>query len=369
MPQDNFASQPAIEIDGAPLDRTLEPSIEHVVVSNDRLITDMFVITFRDPNHSILEKTRIQMGSQVRISGRPVGVQGASLLMSGEVTGFEGEYGRQGARFVVRGLDRSHRLQRGHKSRTWQNTTDSDIARSIAKDHQIQVGTVDESGTVHQHVYQHNVSDWEFLLVRAGRIGYEVGVFDDQFYFRRPTESASAPAAGDYRSSDRKQLVYGMNLLEFFPRLTSTAMISEVKVRGWDPQNKRAIIGSAAAVASSASVQATPAELADQFGGAMWVTADKPLFSQGEADAAAAAIAEHLASDFAVADGIARGDPQLRAGTAVSVSGVASPFVGRYLLSHTKHVFGEHAYRTEFRMGGPQDHSLLGLAAVGAAHA
>ena len=44
-------------------------------------------------------------------------------------------------------------------------------------------------------------------------------------------------------------------------------------------------------------------------------------------------------------------------------------FVGRYLLAHTRHVFSEHGYRTEFRMGGPQDQSLLGLAGVGAAHA
>ena len=37
-----------------------------------------------------------------------------------------------GARFVVRAADRSHRL-RGRTSKTYQNTTDSDIARSIAK--------------------------------------------------------------------------------------------------------------------------------------------------------------------------------------------------------------------------------------------
>ena len=303
MPQDEYASQPAVEIDGMPLDRALEPSIEQVVVHNDRLVPDMFVITFRDPDQGILGRSRIHMGSQVKVSGRPVRVQGTSLLMTGEVTGLEGEYGRWGARLAVRGFDKSHRLQRGRKSKTWQNTTDSDVARSIAQAQGIQVGAVDESGTVLDHVYQHNVSDWEFLLVRAGRIGYEVGVFDDQFYFRRPTNSAGGPSEGDYRSTDRKQLVFGMNLLEFSPRLSSLSMVSTVTVRGWDPANKREIVGTARASTTSASVGTTAAQLADQFGSPAWVTADKPIFTQGEADAAAAALAEHLASSFAVAEG------------------------------------------------------------------
>ena len=51
-------------------------------------------------------------------------------------------------------------------------------------------------------------------------------------------------------------------------------------------------------------------------------------------------------------EGVARGNPGLRAGTPVSVGVVAEDFVGRYILIHMWHVFDARGYRTSFEVSG-----------------
>jgi uncharacterized protein involved in type VI secretion and phage assembly len=63
----------------------------------------------------------------------------------------------------------------------------------------------------------------------------------------------------------------------------------------------------------------------------------------------------------AEAEGIARGNPKLKAGVAVSVAQVADHFTGSYTLTQTRHVFDTQGYRTHFIVSGRQNRSLLGL--------
>ena len=75
-----------------------------------------------------------------------------------------------------------------------------------------------------------------------------------KLYFKRPTESADAPATGDVGTEDPVQLVWGNNLLEFRARISAVAQVSEVKVRGWDVTKKKAVIGKADATATNAEL-------------------------------------------------------------------------------------------------------------------
>jgi uncharacterized protein involved in type VI secretion and phage assembly len=61
-------------------------------------------------------------------------------------------------------------------------------------------------------------------------------------------------------------------------------------------------------------------------------------------------------------EGVARGNPALRAGTPVALANVGEPFQGRYTLTSTRHLFSEQAgYTTAFTISGRQDRSLFGL--------
>jgi uncharacterized protein involved in type VI secretion and phage assembly len=111
----------------------------------------------------------------------------------------------------------------------------------------------------------------------------------------------------------------------------------------------------------AASVALAPAQLAAAFGAAQHVCVTRPLASQTEADATAAALAESLASVHAEADGVAVGDPRLRAGVAISVGHAGWPFDGRYTLTSARHVYDRTGYRTLIGVSGRHERSLLRL--------
>ena len=365
MPESEFTVRPRIELDGSELSAELHQLVERVVVDHRLHLPDMFSLVFRDIARDVLSRARVKIGTKVKISAGPLGGRQPEPLISGEVTALEGEYDGAGSRVVVRGYDESHRLQIGRQTQTYRNVKDTDIARTVAGRAQLGTGTVDDSGTTHEHVSQANLTDWDFLKARAREIGFEVSVSDGKLHFRKPPESGRAPADGDYNSTNPLQLVFGQDLLEFRPRLSSAQQVKEVSVRGWDPSQKQAVVGSAQAGTTSATLPQTPSALAQKFGGKTYVAVDRPLSTQSEVDAAARAIAEQIGSAHAEAEGVARGNPRLRAGVAVSVGVVAQDFVGRYTLTHTRHVFDALGYRTLFEVSGRQERSLMGIVSLG----
>jgi uncharacterized protein involved in type VI secretion and phage assembly len=357
---------PDVEIDGSDLPSQTESLLEQVVVDHHQHLPSMFAITFHDPARDVISQLNVNIGSTVTIKMTPPGGTPETLI-KGEVTGFEAEYDATRLRTILRGYDLSHRLHRGRNTQTYKNVTDSDIVQQVVGNASLPIGQIDSTSVTYDHVSQANQSDWDFLKSRAREIGYEMGMDDGQFYFRQPVQSSGAPRAGDYQNhNDPLQLVFGDDLIEFRPRVTSAEQVSTVKVRGWDPDQKQPVIGSASAGTVAASLQDDPSTLAGTFGGPTFTLVDRPLPQQPMADGAASSAAEIISSAFAEADGITRGNPKLKAGSTVSVGVVGDHFEGQYTLSGARHVFGENGYRTHFVISGRQDRSLLGLASLGA---
>ena len=362
MPDDGQSLRAEIAVEGSPLAPEVEPLVEQVIVDNDVQFPDAFLIVFNDREHDVLDQTGIEIGTKIEIKGTSLRSQQSELLISGEVTSLGAEYYSGGSRILVRGYDRSHRLQRGTRTQTYLSVKDSDIAQTVAGQAGIDVGTIDDSGEVHPWVAQLNQSDWEFLAGRARNIGFELTVIDGKLNFRKPTAASSAPSSGEYGSTDPFQLVYGEDLLQFRPRVTASEQVGSVKVYGWDRSAKTELTGSAEAATTSAAVPLTPASLAADFDTAVYYGTGESYDTQPGVDTRAAAIADRIASAAAEADGVARGEPMLRAGAAVNVAAVSSQFAGQYTLSRTRHVFDDDGYGTEFHVSGRSDRSLLGLA-------
>jgi phage protein D/phage baseplate assembly protein gpV len=369
MPDAALASALKVEVDGQPLPGEAERAVVRVVVDDHLHLPDTFEITLQEtPDVTIADAARLRVGSAVRISTSALGDAAPCLLISGEVTALEGVY-REGKAplLVARGYDHAHRLSRGRTSATFQNVKYSDVAQAVASRAGLGVGTIDDSGQVHDHVGQTGQTDWAFLSGLAREVGFEVAVVEGRLDFRRPAEASAAPDAGDLNSRDPLQLVVGQDLLEFRPRLSSSGQVSSVEVRGWDPAAKQAVVGTAGAGTVAARLADDPAGLAGEFGSPVMV-AQGGHQTQGGVDRAAAALAEQVGSAFAEATGIARGDPRLKAGVAVNVSRVAAPFAGRYTITQTRHTYDPRdGYRTTFIVSGRQDRSLLGLVTAAAA--
>jgi phage protein D/phage baseplate assembly protein gpV len=359
--------QQIVKIDGRELAPSVAGYIRETVVDDRLQLPAYLTITFDDIPGNILDQTLARIGSKIEFSATPVGETAPVRLFMGEVTAMEASYVQTGAQAVLRAYDMLYRLQRGRHTQAYQNITDSDLARKIAQRNGLGIGKVDPTTTTYEHVAQANVSDWDFLKARARKNGYEVAVVDGKFEFRKPTAAREAPPAGTLSTENPKALVYSQDLLEFHPRLTAGSQVKTVKVRAWDPTKKQEIVGQADATAVTVKISDQPGSLASATAEMEPYTASAiPLDGNAGESKLAAALAEELGSAFFEADGIAIGDPRLKAGTAVSVSGVASKFAGGHVLSHVRHVFeNEYGYRTHFEISGRQERSLLGLTSLG----
>jgi uncharacterized protein involved in type VI secretion and phage assembly len=366
MPATTASTQGIIEIDGSELAPDVEGQLESTLVVDRLAMPDMFTLVFRDPTHDILSRAGLDIGTKVKISTASLLSDTPAALITGEVTSIEAEYDTLGARAIVRGYDKSHRLAAGRKTATFQNVKYSDIASQIAGDAGLSSDVDDSGGTV-EHVLQGNQSDLEFLYGLAHRIGFDCRVDDDTLLFKKPAETAGAPEAGDLESGNPVQLVWDNNLIEFRARMSAVAQVADVKVRGWDPAAKEAVIGQASTEATNAELEMTAADLADRVGGQTLTVVDHPVESQDAADALATARAQQVGSAAFEATAVAIGSPALKAGTAVSVSGTDPALEGKWVISGSRHEFGNGSYKTFLEFTGRQDRSILGLVTQGSA--
>jgi uncharacterized protein involved in type VI secretion and phage assembly len=366
MPEDHSLTV-GLEVDGSPLDDALRPLLDEVVVDDYLHLPDMVTIRFLDIDRSVVSTARIKIGSKIKVTATPLGGQSAQPLIEAEVTAIEADYTPSGSLAIVRGYDQLHRFHRGRQTQTYVQMKDSEIASQIAQRVGVEVGEITESDHTEEYVAQTNETDWTFLQRRAREIGYQLAVDDGKFSYTKVPQAHDAPAEGDLQSSNPLQLVFGSeDLLEFHPRLSSAEQVGDVQVRGWDMSTKKAVVGRAQAAAGSASLQDSPASLAGIFGTPPTFTiVDRPLSTQTSVDATSKAIADRIGSAFAEAVGIARGNPALTAGAGVSVAGVAPEFVGQYVITSARHVFGHDGYKTKFTVSGQLDRSTLGLTTAG----
>ena len=362
-----FTSLFLVEIDGTALPADVAPLLTSAYVDDSQRYPDLFELRFRDPAHLVLPKSGAKVGSAVRISVSTSESKAPMPLMTGEITALQSEFDAGGTFTVLRGYDAAHRLFRGRRTEAYTQMTASDIALKVAQRAGLQVGEVTSTTTVYDHVSQAGTSDWELLQRLATDVGFEITVREGKFGFGPPTPAAGAPAAGGPASTNPLVLRLGADLLRFRAVVTSAEQVKEVEVRGWDTATKRALTATKPAATTSVVLpDIDPATLARTFGDARYVSSDVPHRTQAAVDVAAAALAEAVAGGYAELEGVARGNPEVRAGAAVTVDGLGSPFDGKYTVSTSRHRLDPATgYTTSFSVAGVHDRTLLGLAGGG----
>ncbi|MFF8831238.1 VgrG-related protein [Streptomyces sp. NPDC015131] len=365
----------------------LQRRVLRAVVDHRRNTPTMIEVTFRDDEADVLERAGLGIGSRIEVWCLPSGAARPVLAGAGEVTALEGDYVDLSLITTVRAYDPSHRLQRGSRVRTFTNMTDSDIARSIAREAGLPVGRIDATRTSHTHLGQMNQTDWDFLAWRCRETGYEFGVDEDGFYFRSGDRTGGTGGSG---GSAPVPLELQRNLRAFRPRVSAAALVPEVEMRVWDPLGARAVATRADAtdpavepdgVDAASALDALrgpsrPVPAADPGSplgpapgaGAHLVTGTSPATGAAVTAASQEALrgpAGRLAGSLAEAQAVAWGDPALRAGVTVRVTGPPRPFAGTWAVTAARHVFDrlEGGYRTHLELGTPADRTLLSLTA------
>ena len=348
-----------LTINGQAAPPELMRDVIEIVVDDSLHLPDMFTILLHDRVLRWVDSDLLAVGTEVQISAATadtvVQPGAGALLITGEITALEPNFAQTGeSTLLVRGYDRAHRLHRGKKNRSFLHATDSEIAQKIAWEVGLQA-RVDSTSVIRDYVFQDNQTNLEFLQARAQRIGYEVYVKAKTLYFcRRRAEQEVGP-----------ELVWGLALRDFRPRLTTMEQVDEVIVRGWDPKTKREIVGRATKgqITPKVGVAESGGELAHQAFGvsAQAVVVNHPVANVEEANVMAQALCDELSGDFIQAEGICFGNPQVQAGQIVTIQGVGYRFSGQYFVTSATHIHNADGYETLFNISGRKPDTLSNL--------
>ncbi len=356
MPAPKRFTQVFIKIDQRDIPRELMDRLNEVVVDTSLFLPGMFTISFQDPELKWVDSDLLKIGQPVEIKIETGAEQGGlkGTLIQGEITTLEPDFSGEGkTNLLVRGYDKSHRLHRGKKSRTFLKQSDSDIVKKIAGE----VGltpVVDNTGIRYDYIMQSNQTNMEFLLARAERIGYQVYVVEDKLYFKK----------GEASQGKGPELRFGEILTAFRPRLTTSRQADKIVVKGWDPKGKEPITSETGPDSglNQGGMQQTGGDVAKAvFEAAEAVVVNQPVFTVDEARALAKGLSQDINREFIQAEGECTGDPRVKAGWHITLKGIGQRFSGKYFITSATHVYSPSGYETTFTINGRHPQTLSHL--------
>jgi uncharacterized protein len=235
-------------------------------------------------------------------------------------------------------------------ARQWLQTPDWQIVREIAQRNGLRYRATEE-GEAREVVVQRNLDDAQFVMERAKRMDFDCFVRTDPssgvstLHFQRPTDARDGASTRVYE--------WGQNLIAFSPTLTIARQVARVSVRGWDPRNKRPIVGTAAAAqlpATQGGGTSGPQVAENALNARQDVVVDAPVSSQEEADDLARQLLLDRAYEYITGSGQCIGIPDLRPGDNVQMKGLGTRFNGPYYVKQVEHVLGATGYHTTFQV-------------------
>ncbi len=352
------ALTPKIKLGGARASDTLMGLLTEFVLDDSTTLPDMLDLTFADTNTGFFEANPFKIGDKVEVelsaAGQPV------TKFDGEIVSIGAAYHSGKFQATIRAFDASHRLNRGRMTKTFEEMTATDIFNKIVADNGLTKGTVESTTVTFPFLTIANETPFACLRRLAAEHGLEAVACDGKMHFRKP-EAAGTPIT----------IEVGGSLLSLDAEISAADQVKDIQVAGWDPKQKKEVVGKAAVATKAAKIEQTPAAISTKMGKTnKLVIGGRPIETQAHATVVAKAAAEQLGSAFIDVRGTISGHTGLRAGSKIKLQGAGQQLNGEYVLSNTRHIWSrDHGYITEFTVSGQQDRSLGGLVQGAAAPA
>jgi phage protein D len=233
----------------------------------------------------------------------------------------------------TRGMNDLHKLARERKTRTFVNQKDQDIVSKIAQENGLTVNFGKEKPTLlHEHLHQWNMTDLEFLRLRASRTARNLWVdLDNKTLYYVKYEKDQSPVATLTYTEE------GESALEnFAPQSNAGAQVKTVKVYGWDPAKKDKIVGEYTAAASPLGSEAG----ASSFGDSPELNVcDIPVRTKEEADLVAESVGTERNMNFITGSLTTKGNAAIKIGTIIEIKTEDKRYNGKYYVSGVRHKF------------------------------
>lgn len=362
MPDNAYFGQAQIMIGGSEVPQTVYDDLARVEVEDSLFLPSSFTIELYDAELDWVDNALFDLGKEVTIKFKS-GTGAPVVAIMGEITSVEPVIMVDSPyRLVVRGYHKVHRLHHRNQVKNYLKLKDSDFAKQLAGRAGLSPD-LEATSVVHESVIQDNLTDWEFLCGRARRIGYVLMGRDGKLIFKSLATILSTATV--------TEVSLLAHIIEFFPRYTGIGSQKQVQVQGWNVATKTAINGTfnGSQVSTTGWPQGSgKAQGAFSVSGA-WVSTGQAVAAADDAQSIAKGLAMDVAGGDIQAEGVIVGNPAVKAGGILKVSGVGTRFSGNYFLSHVVHRLTPiDGYRTEFRVSGTSPETLESLLAGGAAH-
>ena len=345
---DLFGSQPAdtptfkVLVDGQPLAGTVKIMRVDIRHELNTIASAALVVSDGDPAAQDFPVS----SSDDLIPGKAIEIQGG--YQSDDETLFQGIIVRQrvsvrrsGSNLLhVECRDAAYKMALAPRSQYFTNVTDSALFEELISGQGLSAEVIPTMES-HQSVVQYQVSDWDFIVSRAERLGMAC-VTDSGTVKIMPMPAAGAPV---------RQVTFGQGLFEADLEMDGRDQMAQFSAYSWDISGQSVLN----AEASDASV-VTPgnlegAALADDVGAEDYPMRHSGQISQGQLDAWAEA--RMTWARLSKVRGTVRIQGTVEAGIMdlVDLSGFGDRFSGQGFISGIHHRLGEGDWLTTYQIG------------------
>jgi uncharacterized protein involved in type VI secretion and phage assembly len=317
--------QVSVEIGGTPLSEQASAALTGVLVLGELSAPTVCELQFSDPPGPLETLDALSTGAmlRVRVSAN------TEALFDGQVTAVEHRYeADHGHQLRIRAYDLMHRLRKRQRVRAHLNVTPGDLARDLVADTGVSVNSA-AGGPKWERLIQHRQSDLELLVDTCARSGLYFALWGTDLHL------LTLDGIGD-----PVELTLGDNLIEARVEVNGDLASSAVSAAGWHPLAGEPGHGAATSPRLGRRVEVSVS--AGELGGLDSRTlVDEAISNGAQADALAQSELDRRALSEVTFHGVADGDPRLRAGARIKVSGLASKFTGTYVVTEVKHRIDE----------------------------
>ena len=342
-----------ILVDGQELDPVEADAVHQIKITDFLRLPDICTLQVGYPADDgpdpfkELDDSKFQVGAELEVKLGGTDDRVTKSLFKGEIVTVEPDFQAGGASMVVRAYDRSHRMMRSRKQRTFVNVKISDIVRRVCQENGLT--RIGAGGAAARS------RSW---CRTASPTGTSSGAW-------RGASGSSSPSTTGRPSSSRPRRARRWS----WPiRTTCTPSApGSPRCSRWRPST---CAGSTPRPSGSSRAarpgreQVTEAgitrqQVRDKFPGAVIEIGGQAFKTQSEATTIAQATLDQLANAYLAAEGECDGNPLIKAGTRIQISGVGRKYSGVYRVAKAVHMLTAGGYVTQFS-NSAGEHTLLG---------
>lgn len=341
-----------LELGGQPIPADLRASVTKVHFEESLEAADRVEVEFANQGLRLLDHPLLKLKNSVQLSlgYRPNGI---THVFKGEVSGVDPVFPASGMPTItISSHDFMFRLTEGTKERSFPwFLPDSVIAVIVAAENSLLTESDPAAAIVgalnvfnQEPRSQYKQSDYRFLRQIAAEYGFDMWVDEDFMNFRLLLPGLPPPEV---------ELHWGESLVEFSPKHTSIGELVSVTLKVWIQEIKTELAIQARWDGDSLSIRVVPAMFAEmtQAVDAGIGLPDIPLDNPVDAIKWVLSDLRRRINNRTTGRGTAIGDPRLRVGQVITLSGLGSEFSGAtYRLTSVSHSLDTSGYKTSFEV-------------------